>query len=222
MPPPATSGPEAAARSPDPLSAAAGRFTAKALTNRLRQAAWAARPDAADAAVAQLWRCCYSSSIFRHDSFEPILATLAFFPPLIFFFCLDVWVPSVRCFTAALRQQCYRLDTYCLMPPLIACHRHLITASVNPASMMSARGFLERMRNGPHSSARSNTGAVGQPAAAGQQCASSCWIPRGTRALRLWQATFCRFWRVQPRWPPHPLSRVNPSRGEGGVPMHAT
>ena len=60
------------------------------------QTAWAMAPAAADAAVASLWARCYASPTFRHDSFEPLLATAAFFPPLIFFFCIDVWLPSVR------------------------------------------------------------------------------------------------------------------------------
>eukprot|EP00038_Savillea_parva_P018475 m.23877 g.23877 ORF g.23877 m.23877 type:complete len:323 (-) comp4111_c0_seq1:133-1101(-) len=43
-----------------------------------------------DATLAVWWSWLREQPLFRHDSFEPMLATLSFFPPLIFFYTLDM------------------------------------------------------------------------------------------------------------------------------------
>eukprot|EP00045_Choanoeca_perplexa_P002316 m.23904 g.23904 ORF g.23904 m.23904 type:complete len:295 (-) comp11446_c0_seq1:74-958(-) len=52
--------------------------------------------DAANNAIASLWAYLRSSWWFSHDSLEPVVASLAFFPPLTLFYCLDMFIPSMH------------------------------------------------------------------------------------------------------------------------------
>ena len=49
-----------------------------------------------DAQVEWLWRGCRESALFRHDSFEPFVVTVGFLLSMIFFYNLDVCIPSAR------------------------------------------------------------------------------------------------------------------------------
>jgi hypothetical protein len=44
---------------------------------------------AVDDTIDSLWSRLRGSPTFAHDSFEPVLSTLAFAPPLVFFYVLD-------------------------------------------------------------------------------------------------------------------------------------
>jgi len=52
-------------------------------------AAWLWKAEI-DGAIADVWEVLRYSTFFKHDSFEPIIATLAFFPPLMMFYLLDM------------------------------------------------------------------------------------------------------------------------------------
>jgi sterol desaturase/sphingolipid hydroxylase (fatty acid hydroxylase superfamily) len=51
-----------------------------------------------DSALQHVWDLLREHWAFRHDSFEPVLATLSFFPFLALWCAVDLWLPSLHCF----------------------------------------------------------------------------------------------------------------------------
>eukprot|EP00730_Choanoeca_flexa_P018171 TRINITY_DN8820_c0_g1_i2.p1 TRINITY_DN8820_c0_g1~~TRINITY_DN8820_c0_g1_i2.p1 ORF type:complete len:300 (+),score=28.16 TRINITY_DN8820_c0_g1_i2:102-1001(+) len=51
---------------------------------------------AADTLAASIWNYVRLQWWFQHDSLEPVVASLSFFPPLTLFYCLDMFIPSMH------------------------------------------------------------------------------------------------------------------------------
>ena len=47
-------------------------------------------------ALQDLWAVLRENSLFRHDSFEPLVVSISFFFSMGFYYALDMWIPSAK------------------------------------------------------------------------------------------------------------------------------